>query len=199
MHDRHDAEEGGLDRVRGLLEPDPSLVETVVATHPQWQGRIFGVQTLDVELPDGSLGYREVVRHHGGAGVAAVRDGRMCLVRQYRVAVDAMTLEIPAGKLEEGEDPAACAARELLEETGLVAESLEFVARAAGSIGFTDESTHIYLAHGLSKHESSPDEGEFVDVAWLPVGDVVDAARAGLVVDGKTILAALAVLARGLA
>ena len=164
-----------------------------------WDGKIFRVRTLDVALPDGTTGYREVVWHNGGAGVCAVRDGRMCLVRQYRVAMGRMSLEIPAGKLDAGEDPAHCAARELAEETGLVAQRLEFVARAAGSIGFTNEATSVFLAHGLSAGTARPDNGEFVDVVWLPVRDVLAAARAGLVQDGKTIIGALAAVERGLA
>jgi ADP-ribose pyrophosphatase len=192
-------QEGGLGRIRALLEDDPRLVEHVVSETKVWDGRIFGVRKLEVELPDGSHGVRELVLHHGGAGVAAVRDGRICLVRQYRVAMGRMSLEIPAGKLEVGEDPERCAARELREETGLVAGRLEFVGRAAGSIGFTNETTSIYLAHCLRQGEASPDEDEFVDVVWLPVRDVLEAVRAGLIQDGKTIIGALAAVERGLA
>ena len=181
----------GLERIRELLRDDVRLVERVVGE--------IRVRTLDVALPDGTTGYREVVWHNGGAGVCAVRDGRMCLVRQYRVAMGRMSLEIPAGKLDAGEDPAHCAARELAEETGLVAERLEFVARAAGSIGFTNEATSVFLAHGLSAGTARPDSGEFVDVVWLPVRDVLAAARAGLIQDGKTIIGALAAVERALA
>ncbi len=126
-------------------------------------------------------------------------DGQMCLVRQYRVAVGRMTLEIPAGKLDAGESPALCAARELREETGLVARELEPIAVSAGSIGFTNETTHIFLAHGVTRGESSPDEGELLGVVWLPVREVVDAVRAGAIQDAKTIVSALTVLERGLA
>lgn len=189
----------GLERIRELLRDDARLVERVVGETRVWDGKIFRVRTLDVALPDGTTGYREVVWHNGGAGVCAVRDGRMCLVRQYRVAMGRMSLEIPAGKLDAGEDPAHCAARELAEETGLVAQRLEFVARAAGSIGFTNEETSVFLAHGLCAGTARPDRGEFVDVAWLPVRDVLAAARAGLIQDGKTIIGALAAVERGLA
>jgi len=169
------------------------LRERVVSRTSQWQGNIFSVETLDVELSDGSHGYREVVRHHGGAAVCAVRDGRICLVRQYRVALGCATLEIPAGKIEGDEDPAVCAARELGEETGLVARELTLLARSNGSPGFTDEMTHIYLAHGLSRHEAHPDEGEFVDVAWMPLADALGEVRRGAITDAKTIIAILSV------
>ena len=189
----------GAERVRVLLEEGPSLAEPVRSSQLRWEGRIFSAMTLDVDLPDGTVGYREIVRHHGGCGVCAVRDGRICLVRQYRVALGRHTLEIPAGKIDGGEEPAACAARELLEETGLVAARLELVAHAAGSPGFTDESTHIYLAHGLEAHPSRPDEGEFVDVMWVDLHDVADAVSAGGIQDAKTIIATLVAVGRGLA
>ena len=180
---------GGAERVRSLLESGASLAEPIRAS--QTRCKIFSAVTLDVDLSDGTVGYREIVRHHGGCGVCAVRDGRICLVRQYRVALGRHTLEIPAGKIDGGEEPAACAARELLEETGLVAESLELVAHSAGSPGFTDESTHIYLAHGLEAHPARPDEGEFVDVMWVDLHDVLDAIAQGVITDSKTIIASL--------
>ncbi len=178
--------------------PSDSLEERVVAHHPRWEGSIFRVEQLDVVQPDGTPGVRDIVWHHGGAGVCAVRDGRMCLVRQWRVALGRMTLEIPAGKIDAGEDPARCAARELEEETGLTAERLEFVASSAGAPGFTNERTRVFMAHGLSTHPAHPDSDEFVDVLWVPVADVVEAVRLGAIKDAKTIIAAYAALAAGL-
>ena len=177
---------------QALCAPTEGLEERVLAEHPIWSGRIFSAVQLDVEQPDGTPGVRDIVWHHGGAGGAAVRDGKICLVRQWRVAFGRMTLEIPAGKLDEGEDPAVCAARELAEETGLVAEHLEFVAAAAGSIGFTNEKTRVFLAHGLSTHPAHPDPDEFVDVCWIPVEDVIKAAHLGVIQDAKTIIGAYA-------
>lgn len=181
-----------LECIKKLLERDERLVEKVLRTDREWDGHIFRVEHLLVELPDGSQDWREIVRHHGGAGVCAVRDGKMCLVRQYRVALDRMTLEIPAGKLDPGEDPAECAARELVEETGLVAGRLEFLANTAGAPGFNDEKTRIFIAHDLTQHSSRPDEGELVDVVWIPVRDVIEAIRAGLIEDAKTVVSAFA-------
>ncbi len=184
-----------LDRIRKLLELDESLVETVERTDREWSGTIFSVEHLLVRLPDGSEGWREIVRHNGGAGVCAIRDGKMCLVRQYRVALGRMTLEIPAGKLDAGEDPAVCAARELTEETGLVADRVEPLAVSAGAPGFNNEKTRIFVARGLHQDAAAPDEGEFVDVVWLPVADVVEAIRAGLIEDAKTVVSAFAAAA----
>lgn len=188
----------GLDMIRGALAPDARLYERVVRADPEWQGKIFSVEHLRVELSDGSLDWREVVRHHGGAGVVAVRDGRMCLVRQYRVALGRMTLEIPAGKVNPGEPRDECAARELTEETGLVAERLELLTESYGAPGFTDEHTSVYFAHGLSQGDAAPDEGEFVDVLWVPVDDAVRAIRLGLIDDAKTVEGILAAKAYGM-
>lgn len=189
----------GLSLIKDALAPDPRFEEKIVEDRLRWRGKIFEARTLDVHLPNGSSGYREVVRHHGGAGVVALDDdGRICLVRQYRVALGRMTLEIPAGKLELGEDGASCAARELAEETGLLAGRLERLVCVLGSPGFTDEHTEVFLARDLSQGVATPDEGELVGCIWVPLEDVVDAALRGLIQDGKTVsgvLAAKALLA----
>lgn len=181
-----------------FARPSDGLEERILAEHERWEGAIFRVAQLDVEQPDGTPGVRDIVWHHGGAGVAAVRDGKICLVRQWRVALGRMTLEIPAGKIDEGEDPAVCAARELAEETGLVAERLEYVASSAGAPGFTNERTRVFLAHGLATHPAHPDPDEFVDVLWVPLADVIEAARLGVIMDAKTIIGAYAALAKGM-
>ena len=182
----------GLDEVRRALELEPSLLERVTRNEHVWQGKIFSVDHLEVELADGSHAWREVVHHHGGAGVVAIQSGRVCLVRQYRVVLGRVTLEIPAGKLEAGEQGERCAARELVEETGLRAEKLVHLATVLGSPGFTDEHTEVFLAQGLSQGTSRPDEGEVVRVVWIPLDEVMHAISAGLIQDGKTVAGVLA-------
>ena len=184
-----------LDTIRKLLQTDERYFEAIEGVHPEWDGRIFSVETLDVRLSDGSKSWREIVRHNGGAGVCAVRDGKICLVRQYRVALERMSLEIPAGKLDAGEDPAVCAARELQEETGLVADSITPLAVSAGAPGFNNEKTRIFAAHGLHQGPARPDDGELVDVVWIPIPDMVEAIRAGLIEDAKTVVSVLAAAA----
>lgn len=184
--------------LRAALEPDPALVERVVRREHPWAGPIFSVELDEVELADGSRARRDLVRHHGGAGVVAVRDGRVCLVRQYRVALGRMTLEIPAGKVDPGEGRAACAARELTEETGLLADRLDLLVESYGSPGFTDEHTSVYLAHGLSQGVAHPDEGEFVNVVWVGLDAALEAIRLGLLDDAKTVMGILAARAFGL-
>ena len=186
-----DADDARLERIHQLLVDDPTLVERVDVRENQWHCSIFDAERWQVTQPDGQVGERDIVLHNGGAGVCAVRDGKMCLVRQYRVALGRMTLEIPAGKLDADEDPAICAARELTEETGLVAERLVPIAISRSAPGFTNEATRIFYAEGLSQHPASPDSDEFVAVVWVPVEEIVAAVRAGIVQDAKTVIAAL--------
>ncbi|HIZ46155.1 MAG TPA: NUDIX hydrolase [Candidatus Olsenella pullistercoris] len=188
----------GLEQIRRALADDARLVERVTGTESSWEGRIFTAERIEVELADGTRSWREVVRHHGGAGVLAALEGRVCLVRQYRVALGHTTLEIPAGKVDPGEDRATCAARELTEETGLVAKRLELLVESYGAPGFTNEHTSVYFAHGLSQGPASPDDGELVDVLWVPADDVLAAIRAGLIDDAKTVEGVLAARAYGL-
>lgn len=178
--------------VLAALELDPALVERPVEERVVWHGKIVDVTHVDVVTPDGEIGMREIVRHHGGCGVLVLRDNLMCLVRQYRISLGRMTLELPAGKREPGETSEDCAARELREETGLIATDLVFLAATSGCIGFTDELTRVFWARGYETGASAVDEDEFVDVVWLPAEDVLAAVRAGVITDAKTVVAALA-------
>jgi len=186
-----------LEHIRELLQDDPALVEQVELRENKWHCAIFEAERWEVMQPDGTTGERDIVLHNGGAGVCVVRDGKMCLVRQYRVALGRMTLEIPAGKLDPGEDPAVCAARELPEESGLVAEHLIPKAVSNSAPGFTNAKTRIFYAKGVSQHPAHPDSDEFVDVVWVPLDEVVAAVRAGIIEDAKTVVSAL--FAAGLA
>ena len=123
--------------------------------------------------------------------VALTEEGRICLVRQYRTALGRVTVEIPAGKLSAGEDPLECANRELLEETGMVAEKMAFLTTIASSDGFCDELIHIYMATGLTFAKSSPDDDEFINVDLVEVGELVDAVLDGRIEDAKTVVGAL--------
>ena len=186
-----------LARIRTLLEDDPKLVEKVKTVEPKWACPIFKAEKWEVMQPNGEPGERDIVLHNGGAGVCVVRDGKMCLVRQYRVALGRMTLEIPAGKIDPNEDPAVCAARELIEETGLVAQSLVPIVISRSAPGFTNEATRVFYAQGVSQHPASPDPDEFVDVVWVDVDEVLAAVRAGVIQDAKTVISALFVASLG--
>ena len=157
-----------------------------------WTGRIFNVNRLRVKLPDGRVAVRDVVRHPGAVAVVALTDeGRICLVRQFRTALDRVTVEIPAGKLDPGEDPLDAAHRELAEETGMQAEKMAYLTTIASSDGFCDELIHIYMATGLSFHQSSPDADEFINVDLVDLSELVDAVLDGRIEDAKTVVGAL--------
>lgn len=171
---------------------DAGLWEKTLTEDVAWTGRIFNVNRLRVELPDGRQALRDVVRHPGAVAIVALtNDGRICLVRQYRTALGRVTVEIPAGKLDPGEDPLTCAKRELLEETGMEAEQMAFLTTIATSDGFTDELIHIYMATGLEFASSNPDDDEFINVDLVPLPDLIDAVLDGRIEDCKTVTGAL--------
>ena len=181
------------DLVLGDDDPrDAGLAERPLTEDVVWTGRIFNVDRLQVQLPDGRTAIRDVVRHPGAVAIVALTDeGRICLVRQYRTALGRVTVEIPAGKLDPGEDPLECASRELLEETVMIAEKIAYLTTIATSDGFTDELIHIYMATGLSFSKSSPDADEFINVDLVEVGELVDAVLDGRIEDAKTVVGAL--------
>lgn len=177
---------GSEDSRDSILEEKPLSEDTV------WIGRIFDVNRLRVALPDGRTALRDVVRHPGAVAIVALTDeGRICLVRQYRTALGRVTVEVPAGKMDPGEDPLDCAHRELLEETGMQAEKMAFLTTLATSDGFCDELIHIYMATGLKFVGSDPDADEFINVDLVPVNELVDAVLDGKIEDAKTVVGAL--------
>ena len=196
--DRDDVDHtSGAPEERGLVlggdDPrDAQLEEKPLSEDLAWSGRIFNINRLQVELPDGRNAVRDVVRHPGAVAIVALtEDGRICLVRQYRTALGRVTVEIPAGKLDPGEDPLEAASRELVEETGMQAEKIAFLTTIASSDGFCDELIHIYMATGLSFSKSSPDADEFINVDLVDLRELIDAVLDGRIEDAKTVVGAL--------
>ena len=168
------------------------FTEKTLTTEKVFAGRVFEVEVQTVELTDGRPARREIVRHNGGACVLALDDRqRIYLVRQYRKPYDTELLEIPAGKLEPGEDPAACAARELLEETGLQAGQIEFLAAMYPSPGYCSEILSIYLATSLRQGTARPDEGEHLSCHPVLLADALAMVDRGEIHDAKTLVALL--------
>lgn len=168
------------------------LLETTIQQDTVFDGRVFSVEIRQVQLSDGQQSRREIVRHHGGACTVAIDDqGMVAMVRQFRSPFEEELLEIPAGKLEAGEDPAICAERELKEETGLTADHLEPLAVMYPSPGYCSEILHIFLATGLHQGEAQPDPGEFLRCEWHALPDLLAAIDRGGVRDGKTVTALL--------
>ncbi|MDW7658849.1 MAG: NUDIX hydrolase [Bacillota bacterium] len=157
-----------------------------------FSGRVFNVEVHAVTLPDGASSRREIVRHNGGACVLAL-DSRRCvtMVRQYRKAFDCDLLEIPAGKLETGEDPLDCARRELSEETGLTAARFYLLTTFYPSPGYSSEILHVYLATGLTPGQAHLDKGEFLSCQSYPLNALLKMVDRGEIRDAKTVIALL--------
>ena len=126
---------------------DDALKETFLSSEDIYQGAIIKVEKWQVSLPNGKTAPREIVRHNGAAAIVPVDDrGYVTLVRQHRIAVNKFTWEIPAGKLDPGEDPLDCARRELEEETGMRAERMAYLTTICTSVGFADELIHMAVS-----------------------------------------------------
>jgi len=163
--------------------------EKTITSEKKFEGRIFNVEVLDVELPDGKKGYRELVNHPGGVGIVALTDdNKILMVRQYRKPIEKDIIEIPAGKLEKGEDPLVCGKRELEEETGYRAKEFVSLGYLYPSPGFANEVTHLYLAWGLEKGNVNPDEDEYLDILELSVNDIYSAIMKNEINDAKTVI-----------
>lgn len=143
--------------------------EKTVETKEIFNGRIVKVRLDRVAMPDGTEAERELVFHPGGVGIVALTDNNeIIMVRQFRKPLETAIYEIPAGKLDSGEHHRECGMRELSEETGMTADSFEYLGFIYPSPGFTDEVTHVYLATGLKQGEVHPDEDEYLDIEKIP-------------------------------
>ena len=162
-----------------------------------YTGRVINLDIDRVRFPDDSTGELELIRHPGAAGVLPFLsdpegpDPTILLIQQYRYAADGPLYEIPAGRLDKGEDPAACARRELLEEVGVTAGRLERLTTIWTTPGFTDERIHLFWAADLSsgKHAREPDE--FIEVVPTPVSKALTLIRDGVISDAKTVVGIL--------
>jgi len=166
--------------------------EKTVATKEIFSGKIIKVQVDQVELPNGSIHTRELVKHPGAVGIIAItNEGKLVLVDQFRKPLERGLLEIPAGKLEPGEAPISTGIRELEEETGLVADQVEPYCSFYTSPGFADEMIHLFVARGLKKKENpaSADEDELIDVVEVSLTDALKLIADGQICDAKTIIA----------
>ncbi len=168
--------------------------EKTVKSTKIFEGRILTLRHDDVVLPDGKPAKREVVDHSGGACVLAERDGKILLIRQFRYPYKEITLEIPAGKLNVGENPATTAIRELEEEAGVLADGVELMFEVYPSPGYTSEKIYIYKANGLKDTNVHPDDGEFVSGEWYDKPTLKKMIDNGEIKDGKTLIALLRVL-----
>jgi len=159
-----------------------------------YKGKIITLNIDTVTLPNGVTVDLEMVRHPGAAAVVPLKDeGTVVLIRQFRHAAGGFIYEIPAGKLYPGEGPKACAERELEEEIGYRAGTLELLSSIFTAPGFTDEVIHIYKATGMTAGQQQLDRDEVLEVIEMPLQEAIDMIRAGLIRDAKTMVGLLSV------
>lgn len=171
------------------IDKDP-LEETELESEAVFRGRLLDVHRDRVRLPDGKEAIREYIRHPGAVVVVALLpDGKLVLERQYRYPLRKAFLELPAGKIDPGEDILSCARRELREETGYVAEQWQYLGVMHPCIGYSDERIEIFLARNLEHVGASLDEEEFLEIHTLDVDEAERAVHDGRITDGKSIAA----------
>lgn len=168
------------------------LTEKRLSGETVFDGKIMHVRRDTVQLSDGSKAFREVVDHSGGVCVLALDDaGRVLVVRQFRYPHEKVLCEIPAGKLEPGEDPFEAAKRELKEETGATAEKWQSLGEIYPTPAYCGEIIRMYLAQELTFGETDLDEGEFLEMERIPLDTLVEQVLAGEIRDAKTVAAVL--------
>ena len=168
------------------------LTERTLESRTVYEGVIVRVKLDEAQLPNGKKARREVVEHPGGVAILALdREDNVAVVRQYRYPFHKMLLELPAGKLEPGEDPRVCGVRELEEEVGLVADEFIYLGGLYLSPGYSNEVLHLYLARGLRQGACHPDEDEFLEGERIPFARLVDMVMADEIHDAKTVAAVL--------
>lgn len=163
------------------------LFEKTVSSEPIFDGRIIKVKKDKAELENGEIVTRELVVHPGGVCVVPVTDsGEILMVKQFRYPFQEVLTELPAGKLEFGEDHREAGLRELKEETGAVCENFEYLGVCYPSVAYLTEKIHMYLATGLTFEKQSLDEDEFLDVVKVKFEDAVNMVMNGELPDAKT-------------
>ena len=166
--------------------------EKTISTKNIFKGRIINVNVDTVELPNGKTAERELVFHNGGVGILAFdEDNKVLLVKQYRKPYNEMLLEIPAGKLEIGEDPLEAGIRELREETGYIAKKMELLFTLYPTPGYCSEKLYIYFASEIEKATQELDEDEFLEVYRYSLDELFEMLERNEINDAKTVAAIL--------
>ena len=172
-----------------LAHDDEHLAEKKISGEGVYDGIFLKMKRDTVSLPDGQYAVREYLEHPGAVAILAVLDdGRILLERQYRYPIAQAVIEIPAGKLNTGEDPLLCAQRELQEETGYTAKHWSKIRRIHPVISYSTEFIDIYLAEGLSPGPALLDDEEFLDVFAAPLEELLNWVETGKITDVKTII-----------
>ena len=182
-----------------LASKDDSSAATPgkVSSHRVHTGRIIELDTDTVRFPDGSIGELDMIRHPGASAIVPFlsdprsADPELLLIKQYRYAAEQFLWEIPAGRLDSGEDPSHCAERELREETGCRAEWIEFLFTMYTTPGFTDERIHVFMATGLERGATAHEADEFMTLEPVRLSRALALIETGEIKDAKTALGIL--------
>lgn len=165
----------------------------VLKSEQIYKGKVFSIQRDIITLPDDRTAIRETVVHGGAAAMIPIdEEGKIIFVRQYRHSAGAMTLEIPAGTIEEGEDPYECAKREIQEETSYKCDDMKLLFTMYSAIGFCSERLYIYLCENLEKGEFNMDDDEFITLERYSLEESIEMIYKGEICDSKTIAAVFA-------
>ena len=168
---------------------DDQLRETKITSTTLYKGKLLDVFSDQVRLPDGETSEREYIKHQGAAAILPVfENGDVMLIRQYRYPLDQVFLEVPAGKIDPGEDSAKTAVRELNEETGLTCHQNAALGHYYPSIGYTDEIIYLFVGWDIEERAQQVDEEEFIQKQRLAFKDVHEMAVNGEITDSKTAL-----------
>lgn len=161
--------------------------EKTVESKNIYEGKVVTLKVDKVQVHNGRLASREIVVHPGACAIVAVKDEKVILVRQFRKAVEQNILELPAGKLDPGEDPLKCAVRELQEETGYIARNVKKLGSIYPTPGYCNEIIHLFYSDDLELGEAHPDEHESIDIEMYSIDEIVEKVHKGEIRDGKTV------------
>lgn len=165
--------------------------EKTMKTEKIYEGKILNLRIDTVELPDKKYSKREIVEHPGAVAIIALTENNeIVLVKQYRKAIERELIEVPAGKLEIGEEPKETVIRELKEETGYTAKKIDYLLEFYTSPGFTNEKVYLFLADELIEGEAQPEKDEYIEVIHLKLDDLIELINKGEITDSKTIVGA---------
>lgn len=163
------------------------LEEKTIKSDKIYTGKIVSLRVDTVEIPEKGYSKREIVEHGGAVGIVAItNDNKIVLVKQFRKPIEEALVEIPAGKLEIGENPKECAIRELQEETGYTADNIKLIHKFYSSAGFSNEKIFIFLATGLTPGETKLESDEFLDVMEIDIKDAFEMVIKNDIEDAKT-------------